>query len=117
MSISVGGLTSDRKEGMWNRSLLAGVRVLELMVAHALMNSLLVFIQLIELVVLVHVLVDFEMVGNYAVGILMLFLSSVTGMMVGIVLSTMVEDFRTASFIIFACAESMNFLCGKNCQK
>lgn len=104
----------DRKQGFWNRTLLAGVQTSELMLAHIMIQSGILAIQLIEVIVLVSFVFNTpENHGSFFVVILILALLGWSGMFFGLLLSCICTDFMQANLVMTGMSQPMIVLAGK----
>lgn len=102
----------DRKQGFWNRTLLAGVTTSEMMFAHIMIQSIILLIQLIEVIVLVGLVFTTENHGSFFIVILILALLGWAGMFFGLMLSCICEDFMQANLVMTGISQPMIVLAG-----
>jgi ABC-type transport system involved in cytochrome c biogenesis permease component len=112
-----GGLTvaifiADRKEGFWNRTLLAGVTLKELMLVHILTHSTVLILQLVETVFLIAFIFGAENKGSNIAVIFLLMMLAYSGMFFGMLLSVECNDLREANFVLTGIATPMVVLAG-----
>lgn len=112
--LTVAIFIADRKEGFWNRTLLAGVTLKELMLVHVLTHSVVLIIQLVETILLVAFVFGAENRGSNAAVIFLLMMLAYSGMFFGILLSVECNDLREANFVLTGIATPMVVLAGKN---
>lgn len=111
--LTVAVFIHDRKEGFWNRTLLAGVTTSEMMVAHITIYSCILLVQLIEVCVLVGLVFKTENHGSFAIVVLIFALLEWAGMFFGFMLSCICEDFMQASLFMTGISQPMIVLAGK----
>lgn len=111
--LTVAVFIHDRKEGFWNRTLLAGVSTSEMMVAHIIIHSLILAIQLLEVIVLMGLVFNAESHGSFIIVILILALLGFAGMFFGLMLSCICEDFMQANLFMTGISQPMIVLAGK----
>lgn len=111
--LTVAVFIHDRKQGFWNRTLLAGVQTSEMMVAHIMIHSLILMIQLIEVIVLVGLVFKTENHGSFFIVIMILALLGWAGMFFGLMLSCICEDFMQANLFMTGISQPMIVLAGK----
>lgn len=110
--LTVAVFIHDRKEGFWNRTLLAGVSTVEMMIAHISVHSIVILIQLLEVIVLVALIFDTENHGSYFTVVLILALLGLSGMFFGLLLSCICADFMQANLVMTGISQPMIVLAG-----
>lgn len=103
----------DRKQGFWNRTLLAGVNTSEMMLAHIMIQSIILMIQLVEVLILVGLVFEAENHGSFLIVILIFALLGWAGMFFGLMLSCVCEDFMQANLVMTGISQPMIVLAGK----
>lgn len=98
--LTVAIFIADRKEGFWNRTLLAGVTLKEMMLVHVLTHSVVLIIQLVETIVLIFFVFGAENKGSNIAVIFLLMMLAYSGMFFGILLSVECNDLREANFVL-----------------
>lgn len=111
--LTVAIFIADRKEGFWNRTLLAGVTLRELMLVHVLTHSIVLVIQLAETIFLIAFVFGAENKGSNAAVIFLLMMLAYSGMFFGILLSVECNDLREANFVLTGIATPMVVLAGE----
>lgn len=111
--LTVAIFIADRKEGFWNRTLLAGVELKELMLVHVLTHSVVLVIQLVETIFLIAFVFGAENKGSNAAVIFLLMMLAYSGMFFGILLSVECNDLREANFVLTGIATPMVVLAGE----
>lgn len=107
----------DRKQGFWNRTLLAGVTTSEMMFAHIMIQSIILMIQLLEVIILVGLVFTTENHGSFFIVILILALLGWAGMFFGLMLSCVCVDFMQANLVMTGISQPMIVLAGKSTLK
>jgi ABC-type Na+ efflux pump permease subunit len=110
--LTVAIFIADRKEGFWNRTLLAGVTLKEMMLVHVLTHSCVLIIQLVETIILIFFIFGAENKGSNAAVIFLLMMLAYSGMFFGILLSVECNDLREANFVLTGIATPMVVLAG-----
>lgn len=110
--LTVAIFIADRKEGFWNRTLLAGVTLKELMLVHVLTHSVILIVQLLETILLVAFVFGAENKGSNLAVIFLLMMLAYSGMFFGILLSVECNDLREANFVLTGIATPMVVLAG-----
>jgi ABC-type transport system involved in cytochrome c biogenesis permease component len=111
--LTVAIFIADRKEGFWNRTLLAGVTLKELMLVHVLTHSIVLILQLVETIILIAFVFGAENKGSNIAVIFLLMMLAYSGMFFGILLSVECNDLREANFVLTGIATPMVVLAGK----
>jgi len=111
--LTVAVFISDRKEGFWNRTLLAGVTTGELIFSHVLMHSVIALIQLLEVVFLTSLVFQTENQGSYFAVIIMLAMLTWSGMFFGLFVSCICESFLQANLLMTGISQPMIVLAGE----
>ncbi|GBP06208.1 ABC transporter G family member 20 [Eumeta japonica] len=112
-------LIADRLEGVWERSVVAGVRAHELLNVHILIQSAVILFQTLEMMCLAFLGYGLPHQGPlFAVGLL-LFLQGLSGMCYGFLLSVCCSSYTLSFFIATGSFYPMILLCvvefeGKN---
>lgn len=110
--LTVAIFIADRKEGFWNRTLLAGVTLNELMFVHILTHSTVLILQLLETVFLIAFVFGAENQGSNTAVFFMLMMLAYSGMFFGMLLSVECNDLREANFVLTGIATPMVVLAG-----
>ncbi|KAG4079241.1 hypothetical protein HA402_006964 [Bradysia odoriphaga] len=103
---------SDRKEGIWDRTLVAGISMPELLCAHILVQSTIVVIQCIELIFYIGFIFETPNRGDNFTVIAMLTLNGFGGMLFGLLISVVCESHTQANFVATGVFYPMIILCG-----
>lgn len=111
--LTVAIFIADRKEGFWNRTLLAGVTLKELMLVHILTHSIVLLLQLLETIFLIAFVFGAENKGSNIAVLFLLMMLAYAGMFFGMLLSVECNDLREANFVLTGIATPMVVLAGK----
>lgn len=111
--LTVAVFIHDRKQGFWNRTLLAGVQTSEMMLAHIMIHSIILMIQLLEVIVLVGLVFTTENHGSFFIVVLILALLGLAGMFFGLMLSCVCDDFMQANLVMTGLSQPMIVLAGE----
>lgn len=76
-------IITDRKEGVWDRSIVAGVTSLEITITHFILQAVLMVIQSSEILIMMFFVFQHTYVGNPVLIFLLSYLSGVCGMAYG----------------------------------
>lgn len=76
-------IITDRLEGVWDRSIVAGVTATEIMLTHFITQFILLIIQVIECIVIIFVIFRYESIGSMYLIIFMTVLQGLSGMCFG----------------------------------
>ncbi|KAG5674741.1 hypothetical protein PVAND_004692 [Polypedilum vanderplanki] len=110
--LTVAIFIADRKEGFWNRTLLAGVTLKEMMLVHILTHSVVLILQLLETIFLIAFVFGAENKGSNIAVLFMLMMLAYSGMFFGMLLSVECNDLREANFVLTGIATPMVVLAG-----
>ncbi|XP_048486543.1 ABC transporter G family member 20 isoform X2 [Plutella xylostella] len=105
-------MISDRSEGVWERSAVAGVRPQEMLNVHIVLQASVIFIQTLELIILGFFGYDLPAKGSLFNAGTLLFLQGISGMCYGFLLSICCTSFTLAFFIVTGSFYPMILLCG-----
>lgn len=97
----------ERKEGFWNRTLLAGVTTKELMIAQLIVFIIILAIQLIEVVSLLLLIFDTGNHGSYFTVALMIALLGCSGIFFGLWCSCVCTEFIEANLLLTGISQPM----------
>lgn len=89
----------DRLEGLWDRTLVAGVSIEKVLLAHSIVNSVIVLIMTIEIVCIAISAYGIHNLGDNYTPIALLILLNITGMLCGLCISVACDTYRTATMI------------------
>jgi hypothetical protein len=105
--LTVAIFIADRTEGFWNRTLLAGVTLKEMMLVHILTHSVVLILQLLETIFLIAFVFGAENKGSNVAVLFMLMMLAYSGMFFGMLLSVECGDLREANFVLTGIATPM----------
>lgn len=97
-------IITDRLDGVWDRSAVAGVSAIEITLSHFILQVFVVFIQATEVFVFIFFIWEIDCIGNLWVIHLMIFLQGICGMVYGFWISiisvnhTMADAATTGTF-------------------
>ncbi|XP_055688091.1 ABC transporter G family member 23 [Lutzomyia longipalpis] len=103
---------TDKLDGVWDRTLIAGISVTELLVAHVITQSVIMVIQCLEVVFYAAYFFNAENRGDNVTVIGLLTLLGFAGMLFGLLISIFCESHTTASFVATGSFYPMIILCG-----
>ncbi|XP_055325391.1 ABC transporter G family member 23 [Sitodiplosis mosellana] len=103
---------TDRMEGVWERTLVAGISTTELLLAHIVTQSVIVFLQCTEVIFFIGVVFGTENNGDNLTVILLLSLTGFAGMLFGMLISIFCESHTMANFVSTGAFYPMIVLCG-----
>lgn len=104
---------SDRLEGIWDRTLVAGISTSELLLAHILTQSTVMLIQCAEIVILATFIFDTQNHGDNFTVVLLLLMLGFAGMLYGLFISIFCDSHTMANFMATGSFYPMIILCGK----
>lgn len=111
--LSSTAFVSDRLDGIWNRVLLAGVEPVEILVSHMISNSIIMFLQSIEMVIVTTYVFKLENEGDDLTVILLILLVGLSAISYGLAVSILANDYMTATFASTLIFYPMMIFCGK----
>lgn len=103
---------TDRLEGIWDRTLVAGVSTTELLIAHIITQSTVMLMQCIEIVILAAFIFNTENHGDNFTVIFLLMLLGFSGMLYGLFISIFCDSHTMANFMATGSFYPMVILCG-----
>jgi len=104
---------TDRLEGIWDRTLVAGISTTELLMAHIITQSTVMLVQCTEIVVLAAFIFDTENHGDNLTVILLLMMLGFAGMLYGLFISIFCDSHTMANFMATGSFYPMIILCGE----
>lgn len=104
---------TDRLEGIWDRTLVAGITTTELLIAHIITQSLVMLVQCIEIVILAGVIFDTQNRGDGLTIVILLLLLGFSGMLYGLFISIFCDSHTMANFMATGSFYPMIILCGE----
>ncbi|XP_011055070.1 PREDICTED: ABC transporter G family member 20-like isoform X2 [Acromyrmex echinatior] len=97
-TVSTSLIIADRLEGIWNRSIVQGVKTDEILVSHILIQSIIIIIHTAMIMLLYFSIWELECKGSIFDIIILTFLMGFCGLMYGFVISIMWKDYIMANF-------------------
>jgi ABC-type Na+ efflux pump permease subunit len=110
--LTLSGIIMERKEGFWNRTLLAGVSTIEILSAHVIINVIIVIIQLVEVLVLLTFIYGTYNQESYFIVSLMLGLLGCCGILFGLFISCLCTELMQANLLMMGITQPMTALSG-----
>lgn len=110
--LTVASIIYERKEGFWNRTLLAGVSTKEMMIAHVIINVSILAVQLAEVVTLLTLVVSTDSRGSYFLVSVMIALLGCSGIFFGLWCSCMCTTFMEANLLMTGISQPMIVVSG-----
>lgn len=105
-------LITERNEGVWDRSIVAGVTTTEIMIAHTVSQMLCVLIQMCIILTMSFWAFQVPCTGNLATAALLLGLQGFCGMCFGFLVSAVCDNLTTANYFALGSFYPYIFLCG-----
>uniref|UniRef100_A0A182JPM5 Uncharacterized protein n=1 Tax=Anopheles christyi TaxID=43041 RepID=A0A182JPM5_9DIPT len=103
---------TDRLEGVWDRTIVAGITTLELLLAHIITQTSIMLLQCIEIILLATFLFDAQNQGSNITVVGLLMLLGFAGMLYGLLISIFCDAHSTANFMATGSFYPMIILCG-----
>ncbi|XP_068625665.1 ABC transporter G family member 20 [Battus philenor] len=105
-------MISDRLEGVWERSAVAGVRPSEMLNVHCTLQSVVILLQTLEMMALAFLGYSLPSKGSLVACGALLFLQGLSGMCYGFLLSVLCSSYSVAFFVATGSFYPMILLCG-----
>ncbi|KAI8423038.1 hypothetical protein MSG28_014126 [Choristoneura fumiferana] len=105
-------MISDRLEGVWERSAVAGVKPKEMLQVHIVIQSTVILVQTIEMMILAYACYGLTNNGSLLACGTLLFLQGLSGMFYGFLLSVCCSSYTMSFFIATGSFYPMILLCG-----
>ncbi|XP_018353531.1 PREDICTED: uncharacterized protein LOC108755150, partial [Trachymyrmex septentrionalis] len=86
-AVSTTLIITDRMEGVWNRSVVQGVRTEEILLSHVLIQSVVIIIHTAMIMLLIFPIWGLECKGSIFIVMVLMFLSGFCGLMYGFIIS------------------------------
>ncbi|XP_063225660.1 ABC transporter G family member 20-like isoform X2 [Bacillus rossius redtenbacheri] len=112
LALSVWTIIHERKEGLLDRIIVAGVTSFEIMLSYFLSQLAMMCGQVLLLMVFSFFIYQIECVGNLALVLVLTLLQGISGMFFGFLISIMCDNESTATHIGSGCLYPMIFMCG-----
>lgn len=103
---------TDKLDGVWDRTLIAGITVTELLIAHIVIQSVIMLVQCFEVVGYAAFFFNAENRGDTVTVTALFALLGFAGMLYGLLISIFCESHITASFVATGSFYPMIILCG-----
>ncbi|XP_072759545.1 ABC transporter G family member 23-like [Anoplolepis gracilipes] len=105
-------IISDRLEGVWDRSLVQGVKNREILLTHILIETILILIHITIIMCLIFPIWNLKCEGSFFHVFLLTFLSSLSGLMYGFVISVTCKNHVVANYASIGSMSILVILCG-----
>lgn len=105
--MTVAAFIYERKEGFWNRTLLAGVSTKELFIAHLIVFVTILLIQLVEVVALLILVFDAGHHGGFITVAILIALLGCSGIFFGLWWSCICTTFMEANILMTGISQPM----------
>ncbi|CAH1102725.1 unnamed protein product [Psylliodes chrysocephalus] len=105
-------IITDRHDGVWDRSIVAGVTSLEITITHMVLQASICIFQTLELLVVVYAIYQQEYVGSLWLMYLMIYLQGICGMSYGFWVSVISTDHSMANTVLTGIFLPMMMLSG-----
>lgn len=104
---------TDRLEGIWDRTLVAGISTSELLLAHIITQSTVMLVQCAEIVILAAFIFETHNHGDNLTVVLLLMMLGFAGMLFGLFISIFCDSHTMANFMATGSFYPMIILCGE----
>ncbi|XP_011859421.1 PREDICTED: ABC transporter G family member 23-like isoform X2 [Vollenhovia emeryi] len=98
-TISTYLIITDRIQGVWNRSVVQGVKIKEILLSHILIQSTVIVIHTTMIVLMFFPIWGLECKGSMFIVIILIFINGFCGLMFGFVISVMCSNHVSACYI------------------
>ncbi|XP_074031882.1 uncharacterized protein [Leptinotarsa decemlineata] len=105
-------IVTEREEGIWDRSIVAGVTSLEITISHLVLQACLALIPVIEILCLIFWIYQYTNVGSYWLLFLILYLTELSGMCYGYLVSIVSNGHIMATLFLCGSINTMILICG-----
>ncbi|KAL1498317.1 hypothetical protein ABEB36_009133 [Hypothenemus hampei] len=105
-------IITDRKEGVWDRSIVAGVTSLEITITHFILQAAIMLLQSSEVLLFIFGVYGYPYVGDFLTMFLIAYLGGICGMVYGFWVSVICEDHSQANISVTGGFLPMMLLCG-----
>lgn len=105
-------IITDRREGVWDRSIVAGVTSLEITLTHFILQASIMVIQSLEVLAMVFFVYQHTFVGNGFLIFFIAYLNGICGMAYGFWVSVICGDHSQANISVSGGFLPMMLLCG-----
>jgi len=113
-TLTVTAFINDRKEGFWNRTLLANVSLSEIITSQIITNSIAMFVQISICLVTLKLCFSYVVIlGSVTALLLIVVLAGFAGLFFGLMVSCILEDFVGAIYILIGKFLTGCFLSGE----
>lgn len=93
-------ITNQRRSGSWNRELLAGVSVIEIIASHMIVNTVVMLLKLPCCALTIYLSMSLTNNGSLFLEIFGSILMYIIGLLNGLLMSCTIEDYTMSSFAI-----------------
>ncbi|KAL0122972.1 hypothetical protein PUN28_007554 [Cardiocondyla obscurior] len=97
-TVSTTLIITERLEGVWNRSLVQGVKTEEILLSHILIQSTIIAIHSVMITLLFFPIFGLECKGSIFAAIVLVFLNGLCGLMYGFIISVMCRNHTMAHY-------------------
>ncbi|KAI2474062.1 ATP binding cassette (ABC) protein subfamily G member, 23-like [Diabrotica virgifera virgifera] len=105
-------IITDRHEGVWDRSIVAGVTSLEITLTHIVLQASVCVIQAVEALLVAYLYYQHEFMGNMLLMFFLIYLSGICGISCGLWISVVSVNHLVANLVITGMFFPMMLLCG-----
>ncbi|KAL0276662.1 UNVERIFIED_CONTAM: hypothetical protein PYX00_004185 [Menopon gallinae] len=98
MGISTSAITTERTEGIWERTIVAGVSPTEILIFHTITLSLVSIVQILEIFVLTFTIFDMDCEGDKLTVFFLVYIQSIAGITFGICVSVITKTVTEANY-------------------
>ncbi|KAL1498316.1 hypothetical protein ABEB36_009132 [Hypothenemus hampei] len=105
-------IIKEKLDGVWDRSIIAGVSSLEITLSHLSIQSIIMLVECIEVFIMIVWTLNVNIVGNYLLLFFITYLAGVCGMAFGFFVSTFCQSLGEANIFCTGLYVPMTVICG-----
>ncbi|XP_066145077.1 ABC transporter G family member 23-like [Euwallacea fornicatus] len=105
-------IITDRKDGIWDRSVVAGITSLEITLTHFILQACIMVVQASEVLILIFAIYKYPIEGSPWLIFFIAYLAGICGMVYGFWVSVICEDHSAANISVSGGFLPMMVLCG-----
>lgn len=105
-------LINDRRNGSWNRELLSGVSIYEILIAHFTLHCTVMVIMVTETMIVVFYTMSLDNQGSFLMETILVILVYLAGLFFGLLFSCKIDDYTMAIYMCMGMSIAQIFLTG-----
>ncbi|KAG5668619.1 hypothetical protein PVAND_016554 [Polypedilum vanderplanki] len=88
--------TQSRREGVWNRTILSGVKITEIIIANLIECLIIAAAYSVQIIFSLKVLIEIEIIGNLGLTLFIIFINIIVGFLFGFIIAIFYSKFEIA---------------------